>query len=66
MRDLSTSSSDGTVRNFEFFEVSWVDKPLYGFAKIVVTCPECGKAHRLGDHPNNGCHMGVVDNVMES
>jgi hypothetical protein len=66
MRDLSISSSDGTMSNIEFFDISWVDKPLYGFAKIVVCCPECKESHRRGEHPNDECRMGVVDNVMES
>jgi len=29
-------------------------------------CPECEKDYVPGYHPDNGCRMGVVDNVMES
>lgn len=49
-----------------FFDVSWVKDPLYGFAKIQVLCPECEEMHQLGEHPDTGCRMGVVDNVMRS
>ena len=62
MKDLSTPGCNGTMSNFEFLEVSWVDKPLYGFAKILVCCPECKETHCRGEHPNDGCRMGVVDN----
>ncbi|KKL59539.1 hypothetical protein LCGC14_2214350 [marine sediment metagenome] len=31
-----------------------------------IRCPECGKDYVPGHHPDNGCRMGVVDNVMES
>lgn len=52
--------------DIRLFDVSWVDKPLYGFAKIIIPCPECEETHRVGEHPDNGCRMGVVDNVMRS
>ncbi|KKL59538.1 hypothetical protein LCGC14_2214340 [marine sediment metagenome] len=50
----------------KFIDVSWTDKPLHGFAKILVPCPECEKTHRIGEHPDDGCRMGVVDNVMRT
>lgn len=50
----------------QFLTVSWVDKPLYGFAKIVKSCEECGVTHRTGEHPDDGCKIGAVDRVMNS
>lgn len=47
-------------------DVSWTDKPLYGFAKIVRTCEECGTCHRTGEHPDDECKIGTVDRVMNS
>jgi hypothetical protein len=32
----------------------------------MIECPECGVQHGRGRHPNDGCRMGTVDNVMES
>jgi hypothetical protein len=53
-----------TAPDMRFIDISWVDRPLIGFARILVTCPECGQTHRTGEHPDDGCPMGVVHNVM--
>ena len=34
------------------------------FSKVEKTCEECGVTYR-GWHPDNGCALGTIENVMD-
>lgn len=53
------------VRQMKLFQDSFSSSVTLFVERHKKVCPDCGVSF-LFEHPNNGCELGIVQNVSES